>query len=195
MRAMLRAAIAIGVSLLSTACLPVTSTSPIGSTAGYRPDPQLTGMWKTRPGESSTAYFTFFPQDDGSMKVVFVEPPASGDKGGWMNFDIRTAVLGPYTYMDARETEDAGKPGDPKLAHVPVLYRAGADGSLVLYLMDDDAAKSAVRAGKMPGTVEQGEYGDVTLTASPAALDAFLASPAGRAMFTKPFVALERLKP
>src|SRR5579871_2989603 len=36
--------------LAVTACLPVTSKSPVGSTAGYKTDPQLTGMWSGKSG-------------------------------------------------------------------------------------------------------------------------------------------------
>lgn len=186
---------AIGAALTVTACLPVTSTSPIGTTTGYVADPQLTGMWKSRAGDSaSIGYFTFFPQKDGSFKVILLDPPASDDNGSWMVFEIHAARLGVYQYMDVRVTDDGGKPPDPRLTHVPVLYRAGEDGSLVLYLMDEDAAKAAIKAGKISGTVEQGDYGDVTLTVAPAALDALLGTAAGRAMFTKPFATLQRVK-
>ena len=191
-----RLGIALGAALILTACLPVTSTSPIGTTAGYKADAQLTGMWKAQSGDSgSIGYFTFFPQNDGSFKVVLLDPPISGDSGGWMVFEIHTARIGAFQYMDARETDDTGKPPDPKLAHVPVLYRAGENGSLVLYLMDEDAAKAAIKSGKISGTVEQGDYGDVILSAAPAALDALLGTAAGRALFTKPFVTLRRINP
>ena len=192
----IRLGTAIGAALMVTACLPVTSTTPIGTTAGYKPDPQLTGMWKSQADSSGgIGYFTFFPQNDGSFKVILLDPPASGDSGGWMVFEIHTVRLGAYQYMDARETDDSGKPPDPKLTHVPVLYRVGEDGSLALYLMDQDAAKAAIKTGKISGTAEQGDYGDVILSAAPAALDAFLGTAAGRALFTKPFVTLQRISP
>ena len=68
------------------------------------------------------------------------------------------------------------------------------DNTLKLYLVDEDAAKAAVTAGKIAGKIEGGNFGDVMLTASPAALDAFFSSDAGRALFTKPLVVLHRVK-
>jgi hypothetical protein len=188
-----RLSILFPILLATAACLPVTSKSPVGSTAGYKPDPQLTGMWKTR-SDGSPGWFAFFPQADGSTRAVMIEPSAPDDKGGWMVFEVRTAVLGADRYMDASEIEADGKPPEQKMEHVPVRYSFGADGSLSLYLISDDAAKEAIRSGRIAGTVESGQFGDVTLTASPAALDAFLGSAAGRALFDKPAVVLERVK-
>jgi hypothetical protein len=76
---------------------------------------------------------------------------------------------------------------------MPVLYRISADGSLALYLIDEKAARAAIEKGALAGTVEPGEYGDVTITAGPAALDTFFASAAGRALFMKPIGILQRV--
>jgi len=193
-RVLNRAVILLGVLLTATACLPVTSKSPIGTTAGYKADPRLTGVWKVDSREAS-GYFAFFPQADGSTRVVLLEPSSPGDKGGWMVFDVHTATLGADRYMDASELEEDGKPPGQKLAHMPVLYRFGADGSLALYLMDEDAAKAAIKTGGIAGMVKPGQFGDVVLTATPAALDAYVQSPAGHALFKKPTEILERVKP
>lgn len=188
-----RLGILFAVFLAMAACLPVTSKAPIGTTVGYKPDSQLTGMWQAR-SDGASAYFAFFPQADGSTKVVMLEPSAAGDKGGWSVFDVRTTTLGSDRYMDASEIESDEKPVEPKLEHIPVLYSFAADGSLALYLMDEDAVKDAIRAGKIAGQVEPGQYGDVVLTATPAALDAFFETPAGRALFGKPAVTLQRVE-
>lgn len=152
-------------------------------------------MWKGRFGTSATAaYITFFPQKDGSMTIVMLGPPGAGDDGGWMVFAARSAKLGSYQYLDVRQTDDGGKPPDPKLAHVPVLYRISDDGYLVLWLVDEAAARKAIQSGRIAGKVEPGSFGDVKLTATPAALDAFLGSAAGRALFTKPLTVAARVK-
>ena len=192
-RRLTRAGVLFAVCLALAACLPVTSKSPLGTTAGYKPDPQLAGMWKPTSDESAP-YFAFFPQADGSTKAVMIEPASQGDKGGWMVFDVRTATLGSDRYMDASEIENDGKPLAQTLQHIPVLYSFGADGSLSLTVMDEDAVKDAITAGKIAGQVEPGQSGDVVLTATPAALDAYLQTPAGRALFKKPLVVLARVK-
>jgi hypothetical protein len=192
-----RVGIVCGVFLATAACLPVTSKSPIGTTAGYKADPLLTGLWKVT-SKNSWGWFAFFPQSNGSTQVVMLEPSAPGDKsgwdkGGWIVFAVHTATLGADRYMDASETEEDGKTPGQKLEHMPVLYRFGADGSLALTLMDEDAAKAAIKAGRIAGQVGPGQFGDLVLTATPAALDAFLESPAGHALFDKPAVILERV--
>ena len=87
--------------------------------------------------------------------------------------------------MSTFAVKSDGGPLDPKLEHIPVLYSLGADGSLALNLMDEDAVKHAIEAGRIAGMVETRAFGDVVLTASPDALDAFLATPAGHAMFKR----------
>ena len=54
--------------------------------------------------------------------------------------------------------------------------------------------RDAIKSGKLKGTIEQGDFGDVAITAAPGELDAYMASPAGRALFTKPLVVLKKVK-
>jgi hypothetical protein len=175
-----------------TACLPVSSSSPLGTTVSPTPAPLLTGMWKGRLGTSaSAAYITIYPAHDGMRKIVVLAPPAPGDEGGSMVFEARAAMLGRNTYLDAREIDDERKA--PKAKHVPVLYRINGDGFLVLYLIDEKAARMSIEKGAIAGTVEAGEFGDIRITADPATLDRFFASNAGRALFTRPLGILQRV--
>lgn len=179
------------------ACPPVTSKTPIGTTVTAASDPALTGVWKGRVSSSDTAsYFTFLPQDDGTITAIVITPPTPQDKGGWGVFALKSVQLGSNHYMNARETIDDGKPASGKMADnvIPILYKVNGDGALVLYIVDEQAAKNAIKSGKLAGTVEEGQFGDVTLTAGPGELDAYMASPAGRALFVKPLVILRRDK-
>jgi hypothetical protein len=180
--------------LVLAGCLPVVSASPLGTTVAVTADPQLTGMWRGKVGTSvSAAYVVFYPGRDGVQKIVMLAPPTANDEGGWMIFEAHRATLGGNTYLDAREVEDGGKPPEAKLAHVPVLYKINGDGFLVLYLVDETAARAAIAGGALAGTVEPGEYGDITITAAPAALDAFFSGSAGRALFNKPLGTFQRV--
>jgi len=175
-------------------CLPVTSSSPLGTTVAATGDPQLAGMWKGKLGTSAgVAYVVFYPGKDGVQKIVMLAPPTADDEGGWMVFEARAAKLGANTYLDARELEDNGRQPEAKLGHVPVLYKANGDGFLALYLIDEPAARAAIARRALAGTVEPGEYGDVTITADPAALDAFFSGSAGRALFDKPLGTFQRV--
>jgi len=177
-----------------TACLPVSSSSPLGTTVSPTPAPLLTGMWKGRLGTSaSAAYIAIYPAHGGMRKIVVLAPPTPNDEGGSMVLDARAAMLGGNTYLDAREIDDERKAPEAKLAHVPVLYRISGDGFLVLYLIDEKAARMSIEKGAIAGTVEPGEFGDVRITADPATLDRFFASNAGRALFTRPLGILQRV--
>ena len=183
----------IALGLVLGGCLPVTSSSPLGTTVAASLDPQLAGIWKGKLGASTeSVYVAFYPGHDGVAKIVVLASPSAGDEGGWTVFEARGALLGDNTYLDAREIEDDGKAPDPRLAHVIILYKVGSDGRLALYLIDEDVARAAIGKGLIAGTIEPGEYGDVSITAAPPALDAFFASAAGRALFTKPLGILQR---
>jgi hypothetical protein len=181
------------------ACLPVTTKSPIGSTVGYKSDPALYGMWKGAPPDNNDnhdiAYFAIMPGDEGEATVVFIDMPTPVKSGDWSTYEVKTTTLGPYRYLDARARMADGKPAEGPYTEksFPVLYRIEADGTLALYLIDEEAAKAAVKAGKIAGDVGRGDYGDVELTAEPKTLDALLASRAGRALFTKPLIVLHKV--
>lgn len=174
-------------------CLPVASTSPLGTTVGGGSDPRLTGIWKGKLGTSAgAAYVAFYPGHDGVDKIVVLAPPSADDEGGWIVAEAHVARLGGNTYLDAREMDEDGRTPDRVLAHIPILYEFGADGLLTLYLVDEGAARLAIGKGAVAGSIQPGEFGDVTITAPPTALDGFFASKAGRALFTKPLGILHR---
>lgn len=184
-------------SLGLAACPPVTSKNPIGTTAKATPDPALAGEWKGRFASNDTAsYFTILPQEDGTDSVVITTPPTAKDAGGWGAFSVQTVTLGANHFMNARQTFDDGKPATGNMADntTPLLYRLNGDGALVLYIIDENAARAAIKSGKLAGTIEPGQYGDVTITADPVAFDAYMSSPDGRALFVKPLTILRRVK-
>jgi hypothetical protein len=190
-------ALALGAVLLLTACLPVSTKAPVGATAGFKPDDALDGTWKARqPDGKGTMFFHFLKNGDGTMTAIMVGPATKKDDGGWMVFEVQTATLGERRFMNARETFDAGAPatGDMAVVPFPVLYSFDDKGVLTLYLIDEDAAKAAIAAGKIAGKIESGSYGDVVLTAPSADLDRFMQSPDGLALFPKPFAVLHRVR-
>lgn len=183
-------------ALLAAACLPVTTSTPVGTTVGFRPDPALaSGMWKGH-GQSvgQTVYASFFPQDDGSITALMIS--AGGKDAGWAQYSIQTAALGSYTFMNAHEVSSDGKPAEGVEAQkvFPLLYRVNGDGALVIYLLDEKRAAAAIKSGKIAGTIEPGNDGDIVFTAAPADLDAFMQSPDGRALFVKPLAIFKKEK-
>jgi hypothetical protein len=183
-------------ALFVAACLPVTTTNPVGSTVGFKADPALIGLWKghSEDSDDQDSYFYFLRNEDGSITAILITPGKDADD--WGTFTLETATLGPNHLMNVREGLKNGKPNDEELAkaNIPMLYRIERDGKLTLALLDDEAAAAAVKAGKIQGTIEPGTSGDVRITAEPAAQDAFFATKEGAALFSKKLVTLTRVK-
>ena len=193
--AIIRLLSVICMGLLAAACLPVTTTAPVGSTTAMTSDPALAGMWKGHmPKEAEDVYFTFLPQGDGTITAIFTEP--AGKDAGWGVYSLKTSALGTYHYMNVHEVSSDGKPADDSAVqkNIPALYRVNGDGALVIYLMDEKRVGAAIQANKIAGTVDTAKYGDTTITASAADLDTFMGSADGRALFNAPLIILRKVK-
>lgn len=191
----IRLALALGAALLAAACLPVTTKAPVGTTAGLAADPALMGTWKgTVADAEGPSYFHFFPRRDGTTTVLLVTPPHGKDDGGWSEFAATTATLGAHHYLNTRSISDNGKAvaGAEAERNIPLSYTIADSKTLTLYLIDEDAAKQAIKAGKIEGEIGKGEYGDVIITAAPDKLDTFFASEDAAKLFTKPLIVLTK---
>ena len=185
----------VAVALALAGCLPVTSTSPVGTTKSLGADNRLVGMWQGATDDGAPAWFAFVPGAHGGITAIVIGFPSATDSSGFYGtYSVRTASLGKAAYVNAREVMENGQPVTGPLAEkfMLLLYRFRGPHTLVLYLADEDATKDAVKARKVDGTIEPGKFGDVTLTARPADLDRFFASDAALKLFTKPFVLLSR---
>ena len=190
-----RIAAALAATLLLAGCLPVTSKTPIGTTAGLSADTALYGSWKGHSPDASDkndGFFHFMQAKDGSFTVAVILA-AGGSDDGWTIFNARSTTLGKNHFLNAVETFDKDAPadGDMKNANIPLLYVLKGR-TLTLYLLDEDKTKQAVKAGKIKGTIEPGEAGDVQITAEAAELDAFMAKPEAAELF-KVLMVLKRV--
>jgi len=177
---------ALACAFLLTACLPVTSKTPVGTTAGLGADTALYGTWKGHSPDSENkddGFFHFMQAKDGSITAAVIMARGNSDDG-WTIFSARTATLGRNRFINAVETFDKDAPaeGDLKNANIPLLYVVKGH-TLTLYLLDEDKTKEAVKAGKLKGIIEPGENGDVQITSEPAELDAFMATPEAAGLF------------
>jgi hypothetical protein len=183
-------------ALFVAACLPVTSKHPIGSTVGFKQDQALIGLWKTHGDDkdSKDGYLAFLKAENGAMTAILFAP--DDDEGEWDTFSIQAANLGANHVMNLRMMLKDGKPSDDPDAKeiIPMFYKFGADGSVTLALLDDKATKAAIESGKLEGTVQQGDMGDVRITAEPARLDAFFASRDAEKLFTQKLLVLTKVQ-
>lgn len=181
-------AAALCAALTLAACYPPTTSHPVGVAS---PDAALTGTWRGTNDDGKPGYIHFLRKEDGSFTALLVETGAKAED--WNVVTLTTAKLGASRFMNATMLSNDGKPEDgaPR-GTVPVLYRIDAKGQLTLAMMDEDAVKAAIKAGKIKGTVGDGTLGDATITADTSVLDNFLQTPAGLALFDKPFFTLNK---
>lgn len=194
---MFRFIVAIGLALCAAACLPVTTSAPVGSTVGFVNDGAIEGTWSGRMDKDSpaTTYFHFLANDDNTFTLVGVTTKSGADKGGWGTYTLTTSVLGGHRYINAREAINNGKfaSDDEQKTNIPLLYTVSGD-TLTLYLLDEDLTAAAIAAHKIEGKVTKGQYTtDVAITADAAHLDKLLAREDGVKLF-KVFMVLTRQK-
>jgi hypothetical protein len=190
----------VGMAVLFVAgCLPVTTKNPVGTTTGFKQDPAIVGVWKVEPQkdhkDNNQGFLAFLnAEEEGAMTAIMLAP--GKDAGDWGVYTLKPAALGQNRFLNAWTVINNGKAADKDEAATDFLlmYRLGKDGKLSLYLVDEDKAREAVKAGKIKGDFGQGSMSDVHITAEPAALDKFFASKEGMALFTKPFAVMNRVK-
>ena len=183
--------LALAATLALAACYPPLTSHLVGTTAGLKPDPVLTGTWKGTNSDGKPFYMHFLQQSDGTVSTVIVE---SGPKAeDWNVVTGTTATLGANHYMNARLLWTNGKPENAPAGTVPVLYRLDAKGALTFSLMDENAVKAAIAAGKIKGTVEKGQLGDATITADVKWLDAYFSTPGAAKMFAAPMFTVHKV--
>jgi hypothetical protein len=193
-----RAFVAAAAALLLTACLPVTTKVPVGTTVGFKPDPMLLGTWRARGTneKEGASNLTFLANNDGTMTAVLVTPPHDHWGGEWGAYELHAATLGANHYLNAREIIANGKIDHESpltKRNIVLLYRAAGRGRIEIYQMDDKAAAAAIKAHEIAGDIEPGQDGDVHITADEPALDAFMRSSRAAAMFTKPLITMTRV--
>lgn len=196
----LRACLALCAALVLSACYPPVTKYPVGGAAATTPDPALVGLWKGMPADHADrgVYIHFLPKIDGTIAAVLVQAGEKPD-GDWYYVTLTTTKLGASRVMNVRlllsdGIQEGGDPAVQPAGTVPVLYRMDAKGQMSLFTMDETATKAAILAGKIKGTVEKGQMGDAVITAEPAALDAFLGSPAGLKLFSKLLFTLHKME-
>ena len=195
----LRIAFVLAAALFAASCLPVTTDAPVGTTAGRGADPALIGTWKAvpeKPNQGGPQFVHFIAGKDGAMTVLLVDTGKRRSDGEWSVSSASAAVLGGRHYLNVRALSENGKPAEGADAerNVPLLYRFDDDGTLRVFLIDEDKAKAAIEAGTIEGRIEPGDYGDVILTAPPAKLDALIAGDDGAALFTQKLLVLRRVE-
>jgi len=195
-----RIVLALAAALVLSACLPVTSKTPLGTTTKPVPDLALTGMWRGQNDkQEAPGYIGFIKNADDTMTAVMVSPESGANDGDWEAFSLKVVTLGGNHYMTARETFVKDKPAEQadtsdQLGNIILLYRIEGGNKLTLYTADEKKTIAAIKAHKLSGNITgSADDPDVELTSDGAELDKFFASPAGAALFVKPLVTMTKV--
>jgi hypothetical protein len=184
-------AVALCCTLALAACFPPGTTHPIGATQAA--DPLLSGDWHAKMAESDPgqdeAVFHFHPASDGSIALE-IDPVNKKDMDK-IQVALTTAQIGANHFANAKLLNTGDAEASGQRGTMAFLYRQEG-AALVVYQMNEDATKAAIKAGKIQGDVEPGQFGDALITADPAALNAFVASPQGAALFSEKFATLTK---
>ncbi len=195
---LIRVSVALALALLVSACLPVSTKAPLGTTAGIKPDSALIGLWRGQNSDNEEAgYIGFIKNDDDTMTAVLVDPGKSGNSGEWETFSLKVTTLGGKHYMTARETfvkdKAVAENATDGLGNIILLYRIEGK-TLKLFFADEKRTAALIKMGKLHGTVSDDTSSpDITLTSDSAELDKFFASPAAESLFVKPALTLTKL--
>lgn len=194
--------------MLVAGCSTVGIKYPIGTTTGLAPDRMLFGTWRghfadDKQGDSGSQkaefYVHFVAMNNGKVIVVVVAAPRSGEEGGFIDAaSITTATLGENHFINAVDLLGQGSSKSDEGTISPLLY-TGSESGLTLCSLDLDETRNAIRSGAIAGTIEEHgakdsiqHYETVTITADPAALDAFMAKPEAVKLF-KPSMVLRKV--
>jgi hypothetical protein len=192
--ARIAAALVLG-ALVLAACVP-TSENPILSKSGGS-DPALAGAWAAaKTDEKGPSFMHFLSAPSGEFTVLLISDEAQAkEEADWSVFRVVTAEIKGSHYMSALWDMNSGKPVDDHEKGYHLLrYEIRADGTLQLFMVDEDKLKQAVKDGKIEGRIDgQGESSDVRLTASSEKLEKFLERSKPADLFDKPFVTLHKV--
>jgi len=157
--------------LLTGGCL-VETENTLADPDPKAMDERLVGTWYTaEAGEVTLFTATADDTAPGKYRVLYASLRVGADKPvEYEQYSAWRTVIDGKVFLNA-----VGIGGTPKT--FIAAYDLGADGRLVLRLMESKYVSAAIAAGKLKGTVKKGQYvDDVKITSPRAELAAFVAA-------------------
>ena len=195
--------------LLLTACT-TDSINPLSSPDSAQPDHQLVGIWRGR-NDPDKETFRISITNTHWMHVIITPDQTDTEKRPSMidrkpeSYDFFPTVIGNNTFLNVVTTgkDDAGH---PTKTYQILRYTVKGNHELQMWMISQDAAAAAVRAGKLQGHVDQGKDPmmvgqpphpdvDVTLHSSSADLVKFIQGTDVKALFSDKMETLYRVSP
>jgi len=158
-------------------CFVVSKNLPAGE---EKTDERLVGAWRgfdKDDQEDADAFLHFLkPDRDEPLKLVWIE-----DRN-YQVYEVHTFVIGAKNVFAAKLLTPFKEDGDDEIPDGYYLGFYDVNGDEVVFsMLDSEKVSALITAGKIKGEPALRKYDIVTLTASPAELAAFLASPEAQA--------------
>ena len=165
-------------------CLPV-SQNPLSPLETAEADPRLTGLWYGKSGEDEI-FLHMVPGKTAEMQIVEVDHEKTGAAHTTL-YAMFPSVIDDRHYMNIREGKD--KP------FYLARYHITANGALSVWLMSDQTAAKAIKAGRIKGTVKKTSSTgiDVSISDTSAHLAAFVRKSDPEKLFDQKFGTFQKV--
>ena len=167
--------------LLLSACGEVNSPFPLSQPGEQENDERLSGVW-TYQGKYDQVFYHISKEKEGWLEGVLVSSNHDGGLG-LVTFQALTTQIGEDHFVNIRnyrrfKKSATGPPEKP----VPegglywiFIYEISGEGILYLRFMDYEYVEASVKAGRIEGNKEEGEYnGRIVFTGNPENLIQFI---------------------
>lgn len=170
MTALIRSLILASAMLLLAGCV-VWSTEPLSDTATAAIDASLLGKWQNAEIEGDRVEIDITRSGEHLVLIAMTTIKPDGGQT-LLDYKAQTTVAGERRYLSVMDL----RPGRRATGFMIVQYATTAD-ELSISLIDEDAVKSAIRAGEIEGMIDaSSEFGDATIDTRREKLLAFLES-------------------
>jgi hypothetical protein len=143
------AILAFALSMLFTACCPLTSQNPLTTPAEAIIDQQIAGTWKS---DGEDFYFHLGQKDNKRVKVLGVEFTSSSEFNHAL-FTVLLTEINKKRYIDIDLSELSKDVSLNYQGHIFVQYHLPDPDTLVFSSMNEEALTADIQSKKIAGTI------------------------------------------
>jgi hypothetical protein len=164
------------------------SVHPVSDPATAVHDPELFGVWHGTFEDDTHVYLHIGPAEHGMTRAVMIEHRENGRGIKIENYVAFPTRLPKLKLLNVRSLDDASR------GYTIIRYKVEGDDEMTFWITSYPAVREDIKAGKLRGVAEAGQFGDTRITASSVELAAYLHGSDGDRLFDKP-LEFERVEP
>jgi len=146
-------ALGLAFCLLLASCT-TDSVNPLSSPDTAQPDQRLLGDWRGKKNPDKITFRFSMAKQPHWMHVEMI-PDKAGEKTD--AYDLFPTVIGDNTFLNVLTTGN-DEQGHPRKSYTFVRYAVSSDHTLQMWMISQDQAAAAVRAGKIQGVVHENKH-------------------------------------